>query len=116
MYIDRVGNDYGSQKTLTPSQENYYSTITKGKEFLNITALVKTGPGDMHLAEPMYIDVVERSAPRKTSPKIKCLVAWLVMLTIISLASLAFTTVIFYSASVSDGNSNSHTNGKDFVM
>lgn len=112
MYIDRVGNDYGSQKTLTPSQENYYSTITKGKEFLNITALVKTGSGDMHLAEPMYIDIVERSAPRKTSPEKKCLVAWLVMLTIISLASLAFTTVIFYSASVSD----SHTNGKDFVM
>lgn len=132
MYIEKAKNDYGSQKTLAPTPENYYSSIArsaKGKEFLNIATpamssnvyanpdRVKPGQGDVHL-EPMYIDVVERSKPRKTSRKMKCLVAWLVILTLTSLASLAFTAIIFYSTSMSAGkaklseNSNSPNNGK----
>lgn len=132
MYMERAQNDYEPQKSLpAPNQENYYSTIARRKEILNIATLamsssvyanpdkVKAGQGDMHL-EPMYIDVVERSKPRKRSRKMKCLVAWMVMLTIISLASLAFTTIIFYKASVSSekaklhGNSDSSKDGEVF--
>lgn len=132
MHMERAKNDYGPQKSLpAPNQENYYSTIARGKELLNITTLamsssvyanpdrVKADQSDMHL-EPTYIDVVERSKPRKRSRKKKCLVAWMVMLTIISLASLAFTTVIFYKASVSSekaklhGNSDSSKDGEVF--
>lgn len=132
MYIERAENHYGPQKSLPdPKQENYYSTIARGKDILNITTFamsssvyanpdrVKAGQGDMHL-EPMYIDVVEESKPRKTSRKMKFLVAWRVMLTLISLASLAFTTKMFYSTSVSigkaklNGNSNSPESGKTF--
>ena len=134
MFIERAENDYGSQRTLTPPQENYYSTIRRGKEFLNITALTmssslygpgdksKSRSGDLHL-EPMYIDVLDRSTPKKkSSRKRKCLVMWMIMLTLMSLASLAFTAFIFYSASVSNGktkphgNSNSQTNGKGFFL
>lgn len=122
--MERAKNDYGPQKTLpAPKQENYYSTIARGKEFLNITTLamsssvyanpdrVKAEQGDMHL-EPMYIDVVERAKPRKTSRRMKCLVVWLVMLTLISLASLAFTTIIFYSTNVSIGKTKSKESSK----
>ena len=132
MYIERAKNDYGPRKSLTPAPENYYSTIARsarGKELLNITNLavngsvyanpdqVKPGERGMHL-EPMYIDVVERSKPRKKSRKMKCVVAWLVILTLTSLASLAFTTIIFYSTSMDavkaklSGNSDSPKNGK----
>jgi len=113
MFIERAKNDYGPRKSLTPAPENYYSSIARsarGNEVLNIASLamngsvyanpdqVKPGQRDMHL-EPMYIDVVERSKPRKKSRKMKCLVAWLVILTLTSLASLAFTIIIFYSTS-----------------
>ena len=133
MYTERAKNDdYGPRKSLTPAPPNYYSTIARsarGDEILNIATLtmdgsvyanpdqVKPGKKDMHL-EPMYIDVVERSKPRKKSRKMKCLVAWLVILTLTSVASLAFTTIIFYSTSMGvvkgklGGNSDSPKNGK----
>lgn len=132
MYTERAKNDYGPRKSLTPAPANYYSTIarsTRGNEIFNIATLamdgsvyanpdqVKPGKTDMHL-EPMYIDVVERSKPRKKSRKMKCLVAWLVILTLTSLASLAFTTIIFYSTSMGvvkakpGGTSDSPKNGK----
>ena len=115
MNKERAENDYGSHTALAPSKENYYSTIRQGKDFLNITALsmssnshYDTGdkswsrPKDFHL-EPMYIDVLERSTPRKSSRKMKCLVTWMIILTLMSLASLAFTAFIFYTASFSNG-------------
>ena len=132
MHIERAKNDFVPRRSLTPGPENYYSTIARsarGNELLSIASLVKNGsvyanpdrvkPGykDMHL-EPMYIDVVERSKPRKKSRKMKCLVAWMLILTLTSLASLAFTTIIFYRASMGaekpklGGTSNSPTNGK----
>ena len=132
MYIERTKNDYGPRKSPTPAPENYYSTIARsarGNELLNISTLsmngsvyanpdqVKPGQRDMHF-EPMYIDVVERSKPRKKSRKMKCLVAWLVILTLTSLASLAFTTIIFYSTSMGavkaklGGNPESSKDGK----
>lgn len=132
MFIERAKNDYGPRKSLTPAPENYYSSIARsarGNEVLNIASLamngsvyanpdqVKPGQRDMHL-EPMYIDVVERSKPRKKSRKMKCLVAWLVILTLTSLASLAFTIIIFYSTSAGavkaklGGNSDSPKDGK----
>ena len=113
-----------------PAQENYYSTIRRRKEFLNITVLTMSsslyGPGDsvksrsghLHL-EPMYIDVLDRSILKKSSRKMGCLVMWMIMLTLMSLASLAFTAFIFYTASISNrkanANSNSQTNGKGFL-
>lgn len=113
MNKERAENDYGSHTALAPSKENYYSTIKQ--DFLNITALsmsssslYDTGdkswsrPKDFHL-EPMYIDVLERSTPRKSSRKMKCLVTWMIILTLMSLASLAFTAFIFYTASFSNG-------------
>ena len=132
MYTERAKDDYGPRKSLTPAPPNYYSTIARsarGNEILNIATLamdgsvyanpdqVKPGKRDMHL-EPMYIDVVERSKPRKKSRKMKCLVVWLVILTLTSVASLAFTTIIFYSTSKGvvkaklGGNSDSPENGK----
>ena len=97
MNKERAENDYGSHTALAPSKENYYSTIKQ--DFLNITALsmsssslYDTGdkswsrPKDFHL-EPMYIDVLERSTPRKSSRKMKCLVTWMIILTLMSLAS-----------------------------
>lgn len=124
MYTERAKNDCGPRKSLTPAPANYYSTIARsarGTEILNIATLamdgsvyanpdqVKPGKRDMNL-EPMYIDVVERSKPRKKSRKMKCLVAWLVILTLTSVASLALTTIIFYSTL--GGNSDSSKNGK----
>jgi len=117
MFLGRPENDYSdvSPTALSPSnQESFYSTLTRGKEFLNITALAmstssiydkaRTGPGDLHF-EPMYVDVVsERPATRKSSRKLKCLVVWLVMLSIISLTSLSFTTMIFYKTGMANGS------------
>ena len=133
MFLGRPENDYSevSPTALSPSnQESFYSTLTRGKEFLNITALAmstssiydkaRTGPGDLHF-EPMYVDVVsERPATRKSSRKLKCLVVWLVMLSIISLTSLSFTTMIFYKTGMANGSgaffgdSSSDSGGKDF--
>jgi len=127
----RPENDYSdvSPTALSPSnQEDFYSTLTRGKEFLNITTLAmsttsiydkaRTGTGDLHF-EPMYVDVVsERPATRKSSRKLKCLVVWLVMLTIISLTSLSFTTMIFYKTGMANrsgaffGDSSSYSGGK----
>ncbi|PFX17560.1 uncharacterized protein LOC111340694 [Stylophora pistillata] len=133
MYIERAENDYGSHTALAPAQENYYSTIRKGKDFLNITALTMSssslyGPADNSKSraedfrlEPMYIDVLERSTPKKSSRKIKCFVAWMIMLTLMSLASMAFTGFIFYNSIISNGkarphdeSSKTHTNGETF--
>lgn len=131
MYIEKAKNDYGPRKSLTSAPENYYSTIARsarGNEIVNIATLAMNGnmyanpdqvmPGQRDKLEPMYIDVIERSRPRKKSRKIKCLVAWLVILTLTSLASLAFTTIIFYRASTGaekgkiGGKFNSPNNGK----
>ena len=133
MFIRRPENNYSeciSPKALTPAnQEDYYSTLTRGNELLNITALAMStssvydkgkSTGDLHF-EPMYIDVVsEGPASRKSSRRLKCLVVWLVFLTIFSLTSLAFTTVMFYNAGMTNGgamffgDSTSDANGKDF--
>ena len=117
-------------RALSPTQENLYSTLTRENEFVNIAALsmstnsiydnAKTSTRNLCL-EPMYIDVApERPTTRKSSRRLKCLVVWLVMLTIISLTSLAFTTLMIYKASMANGNamffgdSSSATDGKDF--
>lgn len=133
MFLGRPENDYSdvSPTALSPSnQEDFYSTLTRGKEFLNITTLAmstssiydkaRTGTGDLHF-EPMYVDVVsERPATRKSSRKLKCLVVWLVMLTIISLTSLSFTTMILYKTGMANrsgaffGDSSSYSGGKYF--
>ena len=135
MFLGRPENDYSEcvppRAVASPNQENYYSTLRRGKEILNITALAmstssvyenKPGSGELSF-EPMYIDVVSNGpATKKSSRKTKCLFAWLVMLTIISLTSLAFTTLILYKAGWANGSaiffsdSSSDTNGKKNII
>ena len=106
MNKERAENDYGSHTALAPSYENYYSTIRQGKDFLNITALSMSSSSRYDTGDKSwsrFIDVLERSTPSKSSRKMKCLVTWMIILTLMSLASLAFTAFIFYTASFSNG-------------
>lgn len=117
MYLGKSKNDYSGcmpPRALSPNQENLCSTLTRENEIVNIAALsmstnsiydtAKASTRNLCL-EPMYIDVVpERPTTRKSSRRLKCLVVWRVMLTIISLTSLAFTTLMFYKASMANGN------------
>ena len=119
MFQGRPENDYSEcvppRAIASPNQENYYSTLRRGKEIINITALAmstsdvfenKPVTGELRF-EPMYIDVVsEKPATKKSPRKMKCLFAWLVMLTIISLTSLAFTTLILYKAGRANGSTS----------
>ena len=75
MNKERAENDYGSHTALAPSNENYYSTIRQGKDFLNITALSMSSSSRYDTGDKSwsrFIDVLERSTPSKSSRKMKC--------------------------------------------
>ncbi|KAM7443731.1 hypothetical protein ABFA07_007610 [Porites harrisoni] len=107
---------------LSTSQENLYSTLNFGRnEFLNVSALTvntknlwegktkQQSTRDLRL-EPMYIDVVSESTTAgKSSRRLTCLIAWLVMLTILSFASLAVTVFIFYKGGMTNEKPTSTT-------
>lgn len=107
---------------LSTSQENLYSTLNFGRnEFLNVSALTvstknlwegkttQQSTRDLRL-EPMYIDVVSESTTAgKSSRRLTCLIAWLVMLTILSFASLAVTVFIFYKGGMTNEKLTSTT-------
>ena len=108
--------------TLSTSQENFYSTLnSRRNEFLDASALTvstknlwegktkQQSTRDLRL-EPMYIDVLsESTSAGKSSRKLTCLIVWLVMLTIISFASLAVTVFIFYKGGMTNEKSTSTT-------
>ncbi|XP_068682341.1 uncharacterized protein [Montipora foliosa] len=107
MYLGRADNNYNNcvpSKATTDREENYYATLAQGKEFLNNAALTMSTTNvydaskqDLHL-EPMYIDVVsEVPTTRNLSRRSKCFIFWLIILTLVSLSSLAFTAFIFYN-------------------
>lgn len=109
----RPENNYSEclpQRAITSSdQENYYSALSRGTGFLDVTALTMSTSslwkGSKDNFEPMYIDVVtERPPKRKSSRRLKCLIVWLVFLSVMSLTSLAFTTVIFYNVGMFNGS------------
>lgn len=107
---------------LSSSQENLYSTLNFGRnEFLNVSALTvstknlwegktkQQSTRDLRL-EPMYIDVVSESTTAgKSSRRLTCFIAWLVMLTILSFASLAVTVFIFYKGGMTNEKPTSTT-------
>lgn len=106
MYLGRADNNYNNcvpSKATTDREENYYATLAQGKE-LNIAALTMSTTNvydaskqDLHL-EPMYIDVVsEVPTTRNLSRRSKCLIFWLIILTLVSFSSLAFIAFIFYN-------------------
>lgn len=107
---------------LSTSQENFYSTLnSRRNEFLNVSALTvstknlwegktkQQSTRDLRL-EPMYIDVLSESTTAgKSSRRLTCLIAWLVMLTILSFASLAVTVFIFYKGGMTNEKPSSTT-------
>ena len=111
--------------TLSTSQENFYSTLnSRRNEFLDASALTvstknlwegktkQQSTRDLRL-EPMYIDVLsESTSAGKSSRKLTCLIVWLVMLTIISFASLAVTVFLFYKGGMTNEKSTLDTNGR----
>ena len=110
MFLGKSENSYGSQKKYI-TDEHLYSSIPKEKELscLNIASLARTNNAYEHHErpkmnirdvrfEPMYIDIMD-PPKKKTSRKLKVVVTLMAIFSLLAMASVVMTTVMFYKVS-----------------